>query len=170
MSALSALEQIMPLAWWGIAILGCLCIIAFLLIFSLGKKLKEFQKSYLALQTFMNGNSLDELLGEYLTEVKKNREEIVRGEKRIEQTEAKLRSSVDRAELIRFNAFDNMGSDLSFALALLNQEGNGVVLSSINSREESRVYAKPIVNGESTYHLSEEERNVINKAKNTVKV
>lgn len=170
MSALSALEMIMPLTWWGIAILGCLCIISFLLIFSLSKKLKKFQKSYLALQTFMNGNTLDELLREYSSDVKKNREEIVRTEKRIEQTEAKLRSSVDRAELIRFNAFDNMGSDLSFSLALLNQEGNGVVLSSINSREESRVYAKPIVKGESTYHLSEEERSVVNKAKDTVKV
>lgn len=170
MSALSALEQIMPLTWWGIAILGFLCIISLFLIFSMGKKLKKFQKSYLALQTFMNGNSLDELLGEYLGEVKKIREEMVRSEKRIEQIEAKLRSSVDRAELIRFNAFDNMGSDLSFALALLNQEGNGVVLSSINSREESRVYAKPIVKGDSTYHLSEEERNVIDKARDTVKV
>lgn len=170
MSALSALEQIMPLTWWGIVILGCLCIVFLILILSMGKKLKMFQKSYLALQTYINGNSLDELLGDYIGEVKKIREEMERNGKRMEQVEAKLRSSVDRAELIRFNAFDNMGSDLSFALALLNQEGNGVVLSSINSREESRVYAKPIVKGESTYQLSEEERNVINKAKETVKV
>lgn len=118
----------------------------------------------------MKGNSLDELLGEYLAEVKKIREGLAQSEKRIEQTEVKLRSSVDRAELVRFNAFNNMGSDLSFALALLNQEGDGVVLSSINSREESRVYAKPIVKGESTYHLSDEERQVITKAKDTVKV
>jgi len=167
---MNALEQIMPLTWWGIALLGCLCLISYLLIFSMNNKLKEFRKSYLALQSYMKGNSLDELLGEYLAEVKKIREGLAQTEKRIEQTEVKLRSSVDRAELVRFNAFDNMGSDLSFALALLNQEGNGVVLSSINSREESRVYAKPIVKGESTYHLSDEERQVITKAKDTVKV
>lgn len=167
---MNALEQIMPLTWWGIALLGCLCLISYLLIFSMNKKLKEFRKSYLALQSYMKGNSLDELLGEYLAEVKKIREGLAQSEKRIEQTEVKLRSSVDRAELVRFNAFNNMGSDLSFALALLNQEGDGVVLSSINSREESRVYAKPIVKGESTYHLSDEERQVITKAKDTVKV
>jgi len=167
---MNALEQIMPLTWWGIALLGCLCLISYLLIFSMNNKLKEFRKSYLALQSYMKGNSLDELLGEYLAEVKKIREGLAQSEKRIEQTEVKLRSSVDRAELVRFNAFDNMGSDLSFALALLNQEGDGVVLSSINSREESRVYAKPIVKGESTYHLSDEERQVITKAKDTVKV
>lgn len=165
---MNSLEQIMPLTWWVIAILGFLCILSYLLIFSLYNKLKRFQDAYLALQTFANGNSLDELLGEYLSEVKKVNASLAQNEKRIEQAEAKLRSSVDRAELVRFNAFDNMGSDLSFALALLNQEGNGVVLSSINSREESRIYAKPIVKGESTYHLSEEERQVITKAKDTV--
>lgn len=167
---MNSLEQIMPLTWWGIIILGFLCIISFLLIFSLHNQMKKFRNSYIALQTFMKGNSLDELLGEYLTEVKKISASLSQSEKRIEVTEVKLRSAVDRAELVRFNAFDNMGSDLSFALALLNQEGNGVVLSSINSREESRVYAKPIVKGESTYHLSEEEREAITKAKDTVKI
>lgn len=167
---MNSLEQIMPLTWWGITILGFLCILSYLLIFSLHNKLKKFQASYIALQTFMNGNSLDVLLEKYLGEVKKVSESLALSEKRIEQTELKLRSSVDRAELVRFNAFDNMGSDLSFALALLNQEGNGVVLSSINSREESRIYAKPIVRGESTYHLSEEEKQVITKAKDTVRV
>ena len=48
---------------------------------------------------------------------------------RLKQIELKLRVGVDRAELLRFSAFENMGSDLSFAFALLNQEGSGVVLS-----------------------------------------
>lgn len=167
---MNSLEQIMPLTWWGITILGILCILSYLLIFSLHNKLRKFQDSYLALQTYVSGNSLDELLEEYLREVKRVSGSLAKNEKRMEQTEAKLRSSVDRAELVRFNAFENMGSDLSFALALLNQEGDGVVLSSIHSREESRIYAKPIVKGESTYHLSEEEKQVITKAKDTVKI
>ena len=167
---MNSLEQIMPLTWWGIVIVGILAVIPYLFIISLSSKLKKFQKSYLALQTFASGSSLDELLGQYLEEVKKIRESINQSNKRLEQTELKLRSSVDRAELVRFNAFDNMGSDLSFALAFLNQDGNGVVLSSINSREESRVYAKPVVSGQSTYHLSEEEKQGILKAKETVRV
>ena len=66
--------------------------------------------------------------------------------------------------MVRFRAFEDIGSDLSFAFALLNQEGSGVVLSSIFNREDSRVYAKPINQGQSTYPLTEEEKQVINKA------
>lgn len=164
------LEQLMPLTWWGIVVVGILSIVPYIFIIPLYRKVKKFKNSYIALQTFASGNSLDQLLGEYLEEVKKIRERLDQYDKRVERVEHKLRSSVDRAELIRFNAFGNMGSDLSFALALLNQEGNGVVLSSINNREESRVYAKPIIAGESSYHLSEEEKQVILKAKDTIRL
>jgi len=162
---MNSLEQIMPLTWWAILILGAISLILLIWLIVINSKLSKFKKAYLSLQSFMDGNSLDRLLGNYLSEVEQLRKGLKDSEKRIEKTEAKLRVSVDRTELIRFNAFENMGSDLSFALALLNQEGNGVVLSSINSREESRVYAKPLTNGESSYHLSEEEKKAITKAK-----
>lgn len=167
---MNSLEQIMPLTWWGILIVGLLSLIPYVFIILLNQQLRRFKNAYLALQTFVSGNSLDQLLHQYLEEVKKIRESLEKSDQRLEKVEQKLRASVDRAELIRFNAFENMGSDLSFALALLNQEGNGVVLSSINNRDESRVYAKPIVAGTSTYHLSEEEKQVIAKAKDTVRV
>jgi hypothetical protein len=163
---MNSLEQIMPLTWWAILILGAISLILLIWLVVINSKLSKFKKAYLSLQSFMDGNSLDRLLGDYLSEVEQLRKGLKDSEKRIEKTEAKLRASVDRTELIRFNAFENMGSDLSFALALLNQEGNGVVLSSINSREESRVYAKPLTNGESSYHLSEEEKKAITKARN----
>lgn len=76
----------------------------------------------------------------------------------------KLRAGADRAELLHFKAFENVGGDLSFALALLNQEGNGVILSSIHNRDESRVYAKPIKERMSTYSLTGEEKEVIDRA------
>lgn len=167
---MDSLEQIMPLTWWAILLLGILSIICIVIILSLYQQLKHFKKSYLALQTFAEGNSLDQYLRGYLEEVKKVSQGLELNEKRVEKVEQKLRSSVDRVELIRFNAFEKMGSDLSFSIALLNQEGNGVVLSSINNREESRVYAKPISSGESSYHLSEEEKQVIQKAQETIKI
>ncbi|AGA70908.1 hypothetical protein Desdi_3525 [Desulfitobacterium dichloroeliminans LMG P-21439] len=164
------LEQIMPLSYWAIAVVGFLCIIEFILIFMLNSKMRKFQNAYLSLQTFVDGSSLDQELKTYREEVKENRTDIKQIRERVERTERKLRIATDRAELVRFSAFENMGSDLSFSLALLNQEGSGVVISSINNRDESRVYAKPIVQGESTYHLSEEERQAINKTKDTLKV
>lgn len=66
--------------------------------------------------------------------------------------------------ITRYNAFGDTGSDLSFSMALVDDEQNGVVLTSIYGREESRVYAKPIQAGKSLYSLSEEEHAVLKKA------
>lgn len=66
--------------------------------------------------------------------------------------------------LVRFKAFQNTGGDQSFALALLDASGDGVVISSIFGREESRVYCKPVTHGSSNYPLSQEEKEAIHKA------
>lgn len=66
--------------------------------------------------------------------------------------------------IIRYNAFGDTGSDLSFSMALVDDHQNGVVLTNIFGREESRLYAKPIQAGKSSYHLSEEEHAVLKKA------
>lgn len=73
-------------------------------------------------------------------------------------------NSVQHVGLVRFNAFSNTGSDLSFAVALLDHHGDGLVLSSIYGRNESHAYAKPVSKGVSSHNLSDEEREAINKA------
>ena len=71
--------------------------------------------------------------------------------------------------MVRYNAFRDTGSDLSFTLALLDENNNGVVLNGIYSREMSNIYAKPIENGKSTYTLSDEEQKAIERAINSTK-
>lgn len=159
-----------PIYGWFILAIGIIAVIPYFYIYSLRKRLKKFEEAHIALQSFMSGKTLDQLLEKYLEKVDNTEKQMEMQNLRFIKAEEKLRKSVDRAELVRFNAFDNMGSDLSFSLALLNQEGDGVVLSSINSREESRVYAKPITSGQSTYHLSNEEKQVLDKAQNTLHV
>jgi hypothetical protein len=66
--------------------------------------------------------------------------------------------------LIRFKAFQNTGSDQSFALALLDAAGDGVVMSSLFGRDESRVYCKPVERGQSIYPLTDEEKEAITTA------
>ncbi|MHB0884797.1 MAG: DUF4446 family protein [Bacillota bacterium] len=66
--------------------------------------------------------------------------------------------------LVRFNAFEGVGSDLSFSLALMDGRKDGVVLSSLFGRDESRVYAKPLRGGQSTYQLTSEEKEAIRLA------
>ena len=71
---------------------------------------------------------------------------------------------IQKIGIVRYSAFKDTGSDLSFALALLDENNDGVVLNGIYSREMSNIYAKPIQNGKSTYTVSEEETQAISKA------
>lgn len=158
----------MPLVWWALSILIILLVIAFainiILYRLLKRRMTQFEASSLTLQTFISGHHLDTLLQEYSQKQGQQEQTINKFDTRLSKVELKLRAGLDRGELIRFQAFDNVGSDLSFAFALLNQEGNGVVLSSIHNRDESRVYAKPINEGMSTYTLTVEEKEVIHRA------
>lgn len=78
--------------------------------------------------------------------------------------------AIQHVGLVRFDAFDDMGGKLSFAAAFLDAEGNGVVLSSINGRSETRIYAKPVERGLSQITLSDEETEAIRRALGGVRV
>ena len=75
-----------------------------------------------------------------------------------------LRKCIQKIGIVRYNAFKDTGSDLSFTLALLDENNNGVVLNGIYSREMSNIYAKPVEKGKSKYTLSDEEKEAISKA------
>ena len=66
--------------------------------------------------------------------------------------------------MVRYSAFKDTGSDLSFAVAMLDENNDGVVFNGIYSREMSNIYAKPVKNGVSEYTLSEEEKEAIRRA------
>ena len=78
--------------------------------------------------------------------------------------EALIEGAVRRVGVIRYDAFEDVGGRLSFSCAMLDDHGTGVVLTSINGRQETRVYAKPIAEGNSTYNLSVEESEAIRQA------
>jgi len=84
--------------------------------------------------------------------------------KRVEDLEVVARLAVQHVGLVRFDAFEDMGGHLSFAAAMLDADGGGFVLTSINGRQETRIYAKPIERGSSQYHLSDEEQEAIRRA------
>ncbi len=66
--------------------------------------------------------------------------------------------------VVRYSAFKDTGSDLSFAVALLDEQNSGVVFNGIYSREMSNIYAKPVEKGNSSYTLSAEEAEAIRRA------
>jgi len=75
-----------------------------------------------------------------------------------------IEGAVRRVGLMRYDAFEDVGGRLSFSCALLDDHGNGVVVTSINGRQDTRVYAKPITGGKSGYNLSVEEEEAIRQA------
>jgi len=75
-----------------------------------------------------------------------------------------IEGSVRNVALLRYDAFEDVGGRLSFSCALLDDQGSGVVLTSINGRQETRVYAKPVAQGTSSHNLSLEEEEAIRRA------
>jgi uncharacterized protein DUF4446 len=84
---------------------------------------------------------------------------------RLEALERVARAEVPRVGFVRYNAFSDVGSDQSYALALLNRDGDGVVLTSIYSREETRTYGKVVSGFKPATDPSEEERAAIAAAR-----
>lgn len=127
-------------------------------VYNINKKYINFMKKV------GKGNNLDEMLKEYLAEVaeiKKDNSEIKAYYTKLDND---IASGIQKVGLVRYNAFQNVGSDLSFALALLDAENNGIVLNGLYGSESSNIYAKPIKNGQSTYQLSEEEKEALSIA------
>jgi hypothetical protein len=147
-------------------ILGIIVFLIILLIWliSVNLKLNRNVKHYHSLMRGMRDKNLEEILNEHINSVKLAIDRVNEVELLNKRHENILRKCFQKMAVVRFNAFDNTGSDLSFAIALLDKNGDGVVLSSIYGRDESRSYAKPITNGQSKYHLSTEEIDAVNKA------
>ncbi len=87
--------------------------------------------------------------------------QLVATERRLEDL---TQTSIRNVGVVRFDAFEDMGGRLSFSAALLDGRGDGVVITSINGRQESRSYAKPVAKGASVHNLSDEEQQAIREA------
>ncbi len=128
------------------------------------KSLNKVERRYRKLMRGASTKNLEDIVISYLDkidEVKKQNEIMKR---MYEQINGKLMTCVQKTSMIRYKAFDDMGSDLSFSIALLDANSNGVILTSIYGRNESTTYAKPIDKGISRYELSNEENKVLEQA------
>jgi hypothetical protein len=85
-------------------------------------------------------------------------------ERRVLELSEALPSMVRNMGLIRFTPFNDTGGNHSFCLALLDGKGDGVVLTALHSRRDSKLYAKPVINGASPLQLTEEERQAITQS------
>jgi hypothetical protein len=112
-----------------------------------------------------NGKSLESTIRTYLGHVdnlKKHDELIAEHALKLDK---RLSQAVRNVSTMRFKAFDQNGSNQSFAIALVNELGDGVILSSLHHRDHVSVFAKPVAKYESTHDLTEEELGVLEEAK-----
>ncbi len=129
----------------------------------LNKKYKRFMKK------LGSSDSLEEDLENYMYRVDRVEKQNADIMNQINGLDKDLESCVQKVGIVRYSAFQDTGSDLSFTLALLDEHDNGVVFNGIYSREMSNIYAKPVENGNSKYTLSEEEQEAIKRAIETDK-
>lgn len=114
---------------------------------------------------FFKKNKKPENFKELLFEIEKLNKNLENVSKELKELKEKNKLTIQRIAILRFNPFKEMGGNQSFSLALLDGNNDGVVITSLFSKEGSRVYGKPIKSGTSEFPLTEEEKMVIEKAK-----
>lgn len=128
-------------------------------------RISSIKKKY---DLLVNGNkniSIEELLIKTGKDINEMEKKVKVFEEKVNKIEIKLSFAIQKVGFVRYSAFAEMGSDLSFSLALLDDFQNGFVLTSIYGRDTSMIYAKPIKFGKSVYPLSVEEIQSIDRAK-----
>lgn len=143
--------------------LGVLVLILIVIITVNAVKMNKLKKRF---EKFMSKEdvNLEELLVQYtkkLNVLLQNEEEM---QTSIEHMEKVIKDCIQKVGVVRYQAIQNMGADLSYTIALLNENDDGVVLNGIYGRDGCYTYAKPIKEGKSSYNLSEEEEQAIEKA------
>ena len=144
----------------GLAIITLLLLITtIVLLLSVNKVEKKYRK----MMRGTNSRNLEEVINSNLDNIdvalNNSKESLERCEKIAED----LKSCVNKVAIMRYKAFEDVGSDLSFSIAILDSYNDGVIITGIYSRHDSTTYAKPIDKGISRYDLSEEELHVLNE-------
>lgn len=142
---------------------GVLFVLLFIvvgMVLSLKKKLQELQSKY---DFFMQGKdgSLESLLQKTLTQLRRTEKELETLQQEHRQLQEQVQGCVQKVKLTRYDAYDAMGGEMSYSLLLADTKDNGVILTSIYGRDDSRCYAKDLQKGKSKYVLADEEKSLL---------
>lgn len=120
---------------------------------------------YQHLMTGTSGGNIEAVLADHIGQVRVAAARVEDVDRLARRLERESQYSLQHSGIVRFNPFQRTGGDQSFALALADGHGNGVVLSSLHARDVTRVYAKPLVSWDSGHSLTDEERQAITLAR-----
>ena len=140
--------------------LAVLVLVLLVMLISVKGKLNTLQKKY---DFFTQGEStdIDTLLTNTLVELRKAKEDLAALTEKHKALREQVKGCLQTVKLERYDAFDAMGGKMSYSLLLSDENKNGVILTSVYGRDESRCYAKDLKEGKSEYTLAEEEKELL---------
>ena len=150
-------------------ILGMTVVMAVMLVFLIinSVKIKKMKLTYTSFMSGKDGKSLEEVILKRFKEVDELKKEDEAKKVQLDDINESLRYAFSKMGMVKYDAFNEMGGKLSFALALLDNRNNGFLINAMHSREGCYTYVKEIINGESYINLGEEEKKALNKAINS---
>ena len=139
---------------------GILILVLLILIIILYKKNQAMKEKY---EFFTNGKeaNIDTVLTDTLTELRATKEELAALQQKHADLRQKVRGCLQTVKLERYDAFEAMGGEMSYSLLLADENKDGIILTSIYGRDDSRTFAKDLKAGKSSYVLADEEKKLL---------
>lgn len=128
------------------------------------QKMKKIAESYEKFMAGKDGKSLENMIEKKINEIEQLIDADKKKTKHLQNIYENLKISYQKTGIVKYDAFNEMGGKLSFALALLDKNNNGFIINAMHSREGCYTYIKEIIKGESYISLGEEEKKALDKA------
>ncbi len=145
-------------------LLFILVIVLFILNLNVTMKYNRLKSSYAAFMRGKDGKTLEESMKDRFAEVDTILKVTKQNRLDIREINKKIEKSYQKSGIVKYDAFNEMGGKLSFAIAMLDTKNNGWIINAMHSREGCYTYVKEIVKGESYVELAEEEAEALDKA------
>lgn len=139
-------------------------IVLIVLVMVLNSKYRQLQKSYSTFMKGRSGKNLEKTIFRKFSELEEISDLVKKNKVEIDAMRKKMEGCYQKVGIIKYDAFHEMGGNLSFVLTMLDEKNNGWIFNAMHSREGCYTYIKEIVNGESYIELAEEERQCLEKA------
>lgn len=157
-------EFIQSNAAYFILILLVIQFVSVFFVVHVNMKYNRLKRSYRLFMRGKDGKNLEDKVLETFNQVESVMEEAKKNEKHLKDMQKNMKKHYQKTGLVKYDAFDGMEGNLSFALSILDENNNGWVLDVMNTEKENHSYIKEIVNGESYIELTKEERESLEHA------
>ena len=162
---LTILDPFLPILVMALLVLFIIMVLQYA---RLSSQIKQLKKKYVGLTRGVDGSNFDEILTRVAEEADNNAIVLADHQEMMKSINRRLNASLNRVSIIHYNAFDFTYGELSFSMAVLDELGTGFIFTNIHNRDDARCYCKRVEGGQSKHPLSEEEKEVLERALNTV--